>query len=264
MSHSDLRPKLAVVTGASAGIGASLAREISRRGRPVLAVARRIERLQTLAAEARALAQAEIIPFAIDLAREGATEKVAAAAREHGGAGWLVNNAGFGAYGHFERLDPARAREMIRLNCEALVLLSHALLPDLRAAGDGVLLNVASAAAFQATPYMSLYGATKAFVLSFSEGLAEEQRSAGLYVGAYCPGPVETEFGTVAGTGRRFGKVPAVLTADEAALEALAQIDRRAVVHVPTAVYRLTSTAVRFMPRSVVRRISALAHREEK
>jgi short-subunit dehydrogenase len=255
---------LAVVTGASAGIGAALARDISRRGRPVLAVARRIERLEALAAEARTLQQAEIIPLAIDLAQEGAPEKVAAAAREHGGAGWLVNNAGFGAYGRFERLDAARMREMIRLNCEALVLLTHALLPDLRAARDGVLLNVASAAAFQATPYMSLYGATKAFVLSFSEALAEEQRDAGVYVGVYCPGPVETEFGEVAGTGRRFGRVPAVLTADEAAQEALAQIDRRAVVHVPTAVYRLTSTAVRFMPRAVVRRLSALAHREEK
>ncbi|ABS28152.1 SDR family oxidoreductase [Anaeromyxobacter sp. Fw109-5] len=264
MPPTTTRPTLAVVTGASAGIGAMLAREISRRGRPVLAIARRVERLQSLAAEARALGHAEIIPLAVDLTHEDAPGKVAAAAREHGGAAWLVNNAGFGAYGQFERLEPARVREMIRLNCEALVLLSHALLPDLRAAGDGVLLNVASAAAFQATPYMSLYGATKAFVLSFSEGLSEEQRAAGVYVGAYCPGPVATEFGEVAGAAGRFERVPAVLSAEDAAREALAQIDRRAVVHVPTVVYRLTATAVRFMPRSVVRRIAAFAHREEK
>jgi short-subunit dehydrogenase len=254
---------LAVVTGASAGIGAALARELSRRGRPVLAVARRADRLTALAAEARAAGHADIHPLALDLAAEGSAERVRDAAREHGGAAWLVNNAGFGAYGRFERLDARRLGEMVRVNCEALVVLTHALLPDLRASGDGVVLNVASAAAFQPTPFMSVYGATKAFVLSFTEGLAEELRPAGVLVAAFCPGPVATEFGAVAGVGQRFERVPSVLSAEDAALEALTQVRRREVVHVPTMVYRLTSKVPRLLPRGVMRRISGLVHQEE-
>lgn len=257
------RANLVVITGASAGIGAALAREVSRRGRTVLAVARRVERLQDLAAEARAANRAEIVPLALDVSKEGAAERVAAAAREYGGASWLVNNAGFGGYGRFERQDPRRLAEMIRVNCESLVLLSHALLPDLRASGHGVLLNVASAAGFQPIPYMSVYAATKAFVLSFTEGLAEELRGTGVFVGAFCPGPVTTEFGEVAGTHRRFANPPAVLTAEQAAREVLRQIRRRDVVHVPTLVYRLGTSAVRFVPRAVLRRVAGRVNEEE-
>ncbi len=262
VSPSKPGPQLAVVTGASAGLGAALARDIARAGRPVLAVARRVERLQALAAEARASGAAEIFPLALDRAEPGAQDRVLAAAREHGGAAWLVNNAGFGGYGRFERQDGTRLAQMIRLNCEALVLLTHAFLPDLRESGEGVVLNVASAAAFQPTPFMSVYGATKAFVLSFSEGLAEEVRPDGIFVGAYCPGPVATEFGKVAGTGDRFTSVPSKLTADEAATEALAQIRRRDVVHVPTVLYRFTSTVTRLLPRGVTRRLSGRIHLE--
>ena len=255
--------KLAVVTGASAGIGAALVRELSRAGRPVLAVARRADRLAALAAEARAAGGAEVHPLALDLGADGAAERVRDAAHALGNAAWLVNDAGFGAYGRFERQDARRLSEMVRVNCEALVLLTHALLPDLRASGEGVVLNVASAAAFQPTPYMSLYGATKAFVLSFSEGLAEELRGAGVLVAAFCPGPVATEFGAVAGVGARFARVPAVLSAEEAARAALAQVRRREVVHVPTMVYRLTSEVPRLLPRGVIRRISGMVHQEE-
>jgi hypothetical protein len=173
-----------------------------------------------------------------------------------------VNNAGFGAYGRFEKQDPRRLAQMVRVNCESIVLLTHTLLPELRASGDGFVLNVASVAAFQATPYMAVYAATKAFVLSFSEALAEELRPTGVHVGAFCPGPVETEFGVVAGTERRFARAPAVLTAHEAALDALRQIDKREVVRVPTAVYGFTSTAVRFVPRAVLRRLTGAIHRE--
>ncbi len=253
-------PGLAVVTGASAGIGEALARELSRRGRPVLAVARREERLRALAEEARAHGGAPIHPLAVDLSQGLAPSRVAGAAKDLGGAAWLVNNAGFGVYGPFDRADPARLAALIRLNCEALVLLTHALLPQIRAFGGGVVLNVASAAAFQPTPYLAVYGASKAFVLSFSEGLAEEVRHAGVFVGAYCPGPVATEFGEVAGTRRRLRFVPSRLTAAGAARAALAQIERRQVVRVPTPLYRFTTLAAQFLPRILVRRISARAN----
>jgi hypothetical protein len=251
---------LAVVTGASAGIGAAIARLLARGGRPVLAVARREERLQALADEARAAGWAPIHPLVGDVSEEETSWRIATAANEHGGAAWLVNNAGFGYYGRFDRQDPARIALLIRLNCEALVFLTHALLPQLRASRGGIILNVASAAAFQPTPFMTVYGASKAFVLSFSEGLAEELRGSGVWVGAYCPGPVETEFGQVAGSAERFGRVPSVLSAEGAAREALGQIARRKVVHVPKPLYRFASASVRFLPRALIRRISARAH----
>jgi short-subunit dehydrogenase len=257
-------PGLAVVTGASAGIGAELARLLSRAGRPVLAVARREDRLAALAAEARKAGGAPIHPLGVDLADEHAADRIEKAARAKGGAAWLVNNAGFGVYGAFEQQERARLVQLLRVNCETIVTLSQALLPQLRASGDGVLLNVASAAAFQPTPFSSVYGASKAFVLSFSEGLSEELRGSGVFVGAYCPGPVESEFGGVAGAAERYESVPQLLTAEDAAAEALAQIARREVVYVPKPLYRAVATASRFLPRSVIRRISARAHRPEE
>jgi short-subunit dehydrogenase len=254
---------LAVVTGASAGIGLALARRVSASGRPVLAVARRRERLEALAAEMSSRRAAPVHPLAEDVAADGAADRIADAARALGGAAWLVNNAGFGAAGAFERQPRARLVDLIRVNVEAVVSLTHALLPQLRAATEGVLLNVASASAFQPTPFTSVYGASKAFVLSFTEGLAEELRDTGVFVGAYCPGPVETEFAGVAGLGARMEKLLQVLSADEAAREALAQIARREVVHVPKSLYKLVTSASRVLPRSVIRRISARAHRPE-
>jgi short-subunit dehydrogenase len=254
------RAALAVVTGASAGIGAALARSLARSGRPVLAVARREDRLVELQAEARASGWAEIVPLAVDVAEEETAGRVARAAEERGGAAWLVNNAGFGYHGAFAEQDPARLVQLVRTNCESVVLLTHALLPQLRASGDGVVLNVASMAAFQPTPYMAVYGASKSFVLSFSEGLAEELRGKAVWVGAYCPGPVDTEFGAVSGASGRIAFVPQVLSAEDAAREALSQIARRKVVHVPKPLYRLVSKAVGLAPRALVRRLSARAH----
>jgi uncharacterized protein len=254
-------PRLAIVTGASAGIGLALARALVMRGRPVLAVARRAERLEALARWAEEAGAARVHPLALDVAAPGAAEAVRDRARALGGAEWLVNNAGLGQYGRFVDADPRRLVELVRVNCEAVVLLSRALADDLRAGGGGVILNVASAAAFQPTPYTTVYGATKAFVLSFSEGLAEELRGTGVHVGAFCPGPVQTEFGAVAGTGDRFGRPPGMLTAEAAAREALAQLDGREVVRVPHPIYKLTAAASRLLPRAVLRRVSGRVHR---
>lgn len=253
---------LAVVTGASSGIGAALAHLISSRGRAVLAVARRHDRLQELADAARARGGAPVTTLALDVTHRDAPSCIVEAARSRGGATWLVNNAGFGMYGAFERADTTRALDMIRLNCESLVAITHAFLPLLRAAGGGRILNVASAAGFQPTPYMAVYGATKAFVLSFSEALHEEVRGAGITVGAFCPGPVETEFGKVAGASERFQRVPSSISAGAAAAEALAQLEAGEVVRVPTALYGFTSRAVSFLPRGLVRRIVGRVQRE--
>ena len=250
-------PRLAVVTGASSGIGLELSRALSRRGLAVLAVARRSERLDQLAAEALAAGHAPIHALPLDLARDGAALRVAAEARRLGVPSLLVNNAGLGAYGAFEAADPSRFTAMLRLNCEALVACTHALLADLTAAGDAAVLNVASAAGFQPTPYMAVYGATKAFVLSFTEALDEELQGTGVRALAFCPGPVHTEFGEVAGVGERFRQVPGALSALEAAEAALRQLDDREVVLVPGAWSKVTTTLSQLLPRGVVRRVSS-------
>lgn len=255
MSPSGSR--LAVITGASAGIGRELARGVAREGRPVLAVARRGDRLEALQEEARLRGWAPIHPMVQDVTSPGAAEAILERALSLGGVEWLVNDAGFGEYSPVEKTDPGRLVAMIQLNCEALVLLCRAFLPGFSERG-GFILNVASAAAFQPTPNMTLYGATKAFVLSFTEGLAEELRGGRAGAGAFCPGPVETEFQKVA-KGRTGGT--SFLSAEAAARAALHQLHGREVVRVPGFVYKLTVTSVRLFPRAWVRRVSGRFHR---
>jgi short-subunit dehydrogenase len=141
------------------------------------------------------------------------------------------------------------------VNCEALVLLTRALLPDL-VARRGAVLNVASSAAFQPTPFLAAYGATKAFVLAFSEALAEELAASGVRVTALCPGPVATEFGEVAGYRGRQVEPPGRLGADEVARFGLDALRRGKVVAVPGRLYRATSVAAQLLPRALVRRVS--------
>lgn len=257
-------PRLAVVTGASAGIGLALTRALAREGRPVLAVARRGERLEALAAEASSLGWARVSPLALDLASPGAAGEVLARAEGLGGAEWLVNNAGFGLYGPVAEADPSRLAEMIRVNCESVVLLTRAFLAPLERRGGGFVLNVASIVAFQPSPFLSVYGATKAFVLSFTEALSEELRGTAVGVGAFCPGPVATEFQGVAGTARRAMHGPGILTAEAAAREVLAQLRRREVVRVPRLAYRVLAASAGLLPRGLVRRMSGRVNRPSK
>lgn len=248
--------KLAVVTGASAGIGHALALLLSAEGRPILAVARRADRLADLQQEAEARGGAKIHMLPLDLASPHAAEKVAARARELGGASLLVNNAGFGAFGRFEELPLERLSEMVRLNCEAPVLLTRALLPDLVETGAGVVLNVASTGGFQPMPFMSVYGATKAFVIALTEALSAEEPK-GVRFAALCPGPVETEFGMIAGTAGRFNRMPGIVTAEQAARDGLALIHGGGVLSIPGPFNKLAVLAGRFLPRATVRHFAA-------
>ncbi len=248
--------QLAIVTGASSGIGAAVARELSRRGRPVLAVARRGERLVALTDEARARGQAAIHALALDVTASGAGEAIRDRARELGSAAWLVNNAGHGLYGPFATLSAERLVSMVRLNCEAMVGLTHAVLPDLLAAGRGRIVNVASLAGYMPSPYMSVYGATKAFAVSFSEALAEELRGTGVSVTAFCPGPVATEFGEVAGYRARSQDPPGRVSAEQSARALIAAAEAGAVADIPGALNKIAAALVRVLPRGLVRRAS--------
>jgi short-subunit dehydrogenase len=201
MKAFDFAGKTVLVTGASMGIGAVFARELSRRGAKLILVARSAAKLHALASE---LGNAHVITA--DLAKPGAAavvlEAVTTARLE---VDVLVNNAGFGQHGSFGDLPLAGQREQIDLNVGTLVELTHLFLPMIERRQGGVI-NVASMAAFQPVPYMAVYAATKAFVHSFSSALWAEYRPRGVRVLSLNPGATETPFFQRAGEGAAFGK----------------------------------------------------------
>ncbi|MBU2664808.1 SDR family oxidoreductase [Actinoplanes bogorensis] len=195
MGAIDFRGQTTVVTGASSGIGAAFARELARRGSDVVLVARRVDRLETLAGELEDAYGGKVLIVGLDLSVPGAGQKLAA---ELAGRGvevtGLVNNAGFGTDGAFHTEDPARLADEITVDVANLVDLSRAFIEPLRRAGTGILVNVASMAAYTPNPGMAVYGACKAFVLSFTEALWYESRGTGLRVLSLAPGLTRTEF----------------------------------------------------------------------
>jgi short-subunit dehydrogenase len=243
---------VALITGASAGLGAEFARQLSKRGLMLVLAARRKDRLEALAAE---LGNARAVE--IDLGEAGSADRLLAdleAAGEH--VDLLVNNAGFGLKGRFAGLDAARQRHMIDLNIGALTDLCRAVAPGMIERKAGGILNVASTAAFQPGPGMAVYFATKAYVLSFTEALHEELKPHGIKVSALCPGPTRTEFGAVAGFGdkgafdRYSADAPSVVRAG------LDGLDKNRAVVVPGLLNKVGAASTRFVPRPLVRKIA--------
>jgi short-subunit dehydrogenase len=202
-------PATALITGASAGIGDAIARELASRGHGVTLVARREERLRALAAELASAhgVRAEVIRA--DLGDAADRDRLASQIEELGlEVEILVNNAGFGRAGNVAESDRERLVAMVQVNCEALLDLQARYLPAMVERGRGTVINVASTAAFQPLPGSATYAATKAFVLSLSEAAHEELRGTGVTLTAVCPGPVRTEFTEVAGIGGAEDQVP--------------------------------------------------------
>jgi len=243
---------VALITGASAGLGVEFARQLAQRGRRLVLVARRQDRLDALAAEvgnARAVA--------IDLSAPGAAAKLVADCDAAGETiDVLVNNAGFGLRGPFAKLDAARQREMIDLNIGALTDLCQLVAPRMAERRDGAILNVASTAAFQPGPKMAVYFASKAFVLSFTEALHEELKPFRVKVSALCPGPTRTEFGEVAGFGKdsRFDRMS--MSAGEVVRQGLAGLEANKAVVITGALNQAGAIGTRFLPRSTIRKIA--------
>lgn len=184
-----------LVTGASSGIGADVARELAARGHGVTLVARREDRLRELAAELTVEHNIRAEVVACDLADPGARDVLAGEVAELDlTVEVLVNNAGFGSAGRFQELDHPRELEMVRTNVEAVVDLCGRYVPGMIERGRGAVLNVASTAAFQPLPRTATYGGSKAFVLSFTESLSSDLAGSGVTATALCPGPVRTEF----------------------------------------------------------------------
>ena len=213
---------VALVTGASSGIGAEFAKQLSAGGYEVIMVARRSELMERLAEELPGPAHV----IACDLANDAAAlaGKVTELDRQ---VDVLVNNAGFGTHGRFAEIDPAREAEEVRLNCETLVTLTHAFLPGMIARGGGGVITVASTAGMQPLPYEATYSATKAFARTFSDALSAELRGTGVQVLCVNPGPVPTEWQEVAGYEPGYlPPVPGKITAAQVARESLEAFER--------------------------------------
>jgi short-subunit dehydrogenase len=244
--------EVALVTGASAGLGVEFARRLSERGHRLVLVARRKERLEELAKE---LGNARAV--AIDLSKKDAAANLLADLDAHGETvDLLVNNAGFGLIGRFVELDAKRLRQMIDLNVGTLTDLCRAVAPAMIGRRSGAILNVASTAAFQPGPRMAVYFATKAFVLSLSEALHEELKPHGIKVSCLCPGPTRTEFGDVAGFGGNglFDRV--AMNPAQVVETGLKGLDANDAVVVAGWMNKVTAASTRFAPRSVVRKIA--------
>jgi uncharacterized protein len=247
----------ALVTGASSGIGETIAEELAGKGCSLVLVARRREVLNELAARLRAAHGVRVEVVAEDLGVPHAAQVLADELERRGVVvDVLVNNAGVGDFDAFVDADPAELDTMVQLNVGTLTMLTRALVPGMVERGHGTVLNVASTAAFVPGPLMAVYYASKAYVLSFSEALAEELRGTGVGVTVLCPGPVATEFQERAELDRSdLLKGARLMDAGTVARAAVAGIERGAVRVVPGAANKATAVLPRLVPRAMVPRL---------
>lgn len=246
----------ALITGASAGIGRELAFGLAARGADVVLVARRVDRLSELAEQLRAQHGVTVTVIAADLAEPGAAAALVGELEDRElTIDILVNNAGFGGHGPFVRAEPARISSMIALNVTTVVELTRALLPLMVARRWGAVVNIASTAAFQPVPMMAVYGATKAFVLSFTEALWGELEGTGVAALALCPGATATEFFDVAGSQAAVGQAQDPAEVAELALGALEK-DNPPPSVVAGRVNRVGTVLPRFVPRKVAIKVT--------
>ena len=243
--------RYAVITGASAGIGAEFARRLSAKGFPLVLVARRRDRLERLAKELKT----DCVVMEADLSREEECYRVMDQLRERK-VGIFINNAGFGDCGRFVETDLAKEMDMVQLNVKALHILMKLMLRQMQEAGGGYILMLASSAGLMpAGPYMATYYATKSYVTSLTQAVAQELREEGsrVYVGCLCPGPVDTEFNSVANVEFALKGI----SAGYCAAYALEQMAKRQVVIIPTRLMQAAMLGGRFLPQSLYVKIAA-------
>ncbi len=245
----------AILTGASSGIGAALAPMLAAEGYDLVLVARRADRLESLAESIRAEHGREVSVLALDITSGSTLEALQAIAPS---PALLINCAGVGRFGSAIKYPVAEQSHMVRLNCEALTTLTLGYLPRMIERGEGVIVNMASIAGFQPVPYFSVYSATKAYVITLTEALDEELKGTGVRVVAVCPGPVPTEFQQTAGSpdantepdyNRRSPQEIAEVT--------LAAIRKPKRIVTVAAYHRFMHFMQRFVPRSTVTGIAA-------
>lgn len=249
------RGKWALVTGASSGIGWALAEQLAAHGTNLVLTSRRANRLAQLADEVVARYKVQTQTFPADLTRpETPGEILRFTEQKQLPIELLINNAGFGAYGEFRKLEAQRFMDMVQVNVASVVHLTHLFLPPMVERRSGYILVVASTAAFQPVPYISTYAATKGFDLLFAEGLAEEVRRYGVRVCALCPGSTASEFNEVAGQPRIAGPQESNEKVARVGLQALAKGKPRVISGGRN---WLSVEAQRLAPRRLVTRVAA-------
>jgi short-subunit dehydrogenase len=249
-----------LITGASSGIGAAFARRLAALGRNVFLVARSEDKLITLCNELGRISNIRAQYLATDLSKSDSVLNLVDETNKRGlNIDMLINNAGFGSMGDFAKLDIARELNMIDLNIKSLVELTYRFLVPMRELKQGTIINVASTAGFQPVPFMATYAASKAFVLSFSEALWEENRRHGIHVMALCPGVTETNFFEAAQVDRP--PMRAAQTAEDVVATALRGLARQKSHVISGWTNLLMVEAERFLPRSVVVRVAGKALR---
>jgi uncharacterized protein len=249
---------VALITGPTSGLGTGFARRYARDGHDLVLVARDVTRLERLAAELHDEAGAEVEVLAADLALASDRERVSQ--RLAAGVQVLVNNAGFGTSGEFWSADLAALQSQLDVNVTAVMALTHAALPPMLAAGTGTVINVASVAGLL-PGRGSTYSASKAWVISFSEGLANGLDGTGVGVHALCPGFVRTEFHARAGIDMEGTPSILWLEVDDVVRECLADVAKGQVVIVPGLQYKVLTTGGRMVPRNLVRAMTKVVGR---
>ena len=251
----------ALVTGASSGLGAAFAEALARRGFDLVIVARRRERLEALADDLRDRHGVTVHVLAADLTQATDLQAVESRMASDAALTVLVNNAGFGTTGRFAALDPDHDEAEIRLNVVALSRLTRAALPGMIARGLGGIINVSSVSGLLPGPYHATYGASKAFVNSFTEALHEELRGTGVRVQALCPGFTRTEFQERAGVAARNVPSFAWMSPEYVVEASLNALRHGTLVCVPGPVYQLLTALIAVLPRSLVRRLHGIMSR---
>ena len=254
-----------LVTGASSGIGAVIARLLAARGLGVTLVARREDRLRSMADELAEQHRVRVEVIAADVSDEASRSRIATELEDRSlSVNVLVNNAGFSTMGPVHRSDPEREVALVRTDVEAVVHLCSLFLAGMVERRSGAVLNVASTAAFQPLPGQAAYGASKAFVLSYSHALRGELRSHGVTVTALCPGPVETGFATAAGITDEVaaGAMPKILwlSAEDVATAGVTGMDADRAVVIPGLANRVSAALGWLSPRSVLVPVVAKQH----
>jgi short-subunit dehydrogenase len=249
--------KTVLITGASSGIGLECAKRFASNNFDLILVARNEEKLKALKAELEEQYGVSALVIVKDLSQKGAAQEIFEQTEiQKMDVNVLVNNAGFGDYGRYADADWEKQYDMVQVNVLALMQLTKLFLPQMIQRKEGRILNIASVAAFVPGPYMSVYYASKSFVLSFSESLAVELKGSGVTVTAVCPGPTETGFEKVAGSGiRKLFDTTKTAAVDKVALFSYRAVMRGKIIAIPGLKNKAAVVGQRFLPKRIIRPI---------